>query len=433
MVVAKGGLLDFLGNPMHNIIVQTTDSSGNTFDKLFTLNITDVNEEISNQSPTDIGLSNSLIDENSPNNSGIGILSTLDPDVGDTHSYALVDDAGGRFGIRGNELIVVNGTLLDFETATTHGIVVQTTDSGGQTFNKSVLVTVNNVNEAPTNLEVSNLIVAENSANGMTVGTLSSRDSDANDTPSYSLLDDGGGRFGIEGDRLIVADGNLLDYETATTHNILLRTTDAGGNMFEKSLTVMLNDVNETLPNTAPTQINLSNIALPENSAIATVIGNLTTVEPDAEDTHTYSLIDDAGGRFAISGTQITVADSTLLDYETASSHPLTVRTTDAGGLIWDQPFTLSLTDVNEAPTQIALSNTVVAENSANGTPVGNLTTTDPGIGETHTYSLIENGGGRFGISGNQIIVADGTLLDYEAATSHPNYPPQYRCRRSNL
>ncbi|HQV11250.1 MAG TPA: cadherin-like domain-containing protein, partial [Nitrospira sp.] len=40
-----------------------------------------------------------------------------------------------------------------------------------------------------------------------------------------------------------------------------------------------------------------------------------------------------------------------LLNYEAATSHPVTVRVTDSGGLTYDQSFTIQLTDVNEAST----------------------------------------------------------------------------------
>ncbi len=58
-----------------------------------------------------------------------------------------------------------------------------------------------------------------------------------------------------------------------------------------------------------------------------------------------------AGGRFAINSStgEITVADGTLLDYESATSHSVTVRVTDAGGLTYDETFTINLTNVNEA------------------------------------------------------------------------------------
>src|SRR5205823_3770716 len=52
----------------------------------------------------------------------------------------------------------------------------------------------------------------------------------------------------------------------------------------------------------------------------------------------------------------------------------------------------------NQAPTDIQLSNSSIAENQPSGTDVGTLTTTDPDVGDTHTYTL-ENtgcGGGPF-------------------------------------
>ncbi|MCT7977106.1 cadherin domain-containing protein, partial [Laspinema olomoucense] len=420
LAVANGTLLDFETTASHGIILQTTDSEGNTFDKPFTISVTDVNEETPNNAPTDIALSNSVIDENRANGTAIGTLTTADPDAGDIHSYSLVDNAGGRFAIAGNQLTVANGALLDFETANTYNIVVRTTDAAGQTFNKTLAVTVNNVNEVPTDLAVSNLIVAENSANGSLIGTITPTDPDTTDTHTYTLLDNAGGRFAISKNQLTVANGSLLDYETATIHNITLRTTDAGGNNFDKAFTVTVSNVNETIPNNAPTDISVSNITLAENSSNGTILGDLATVDPDAADTHSYSLVDNAGGRFAISGSQITLADGTLLDYETGNSHPITVRTTDAGGLTFDKTFTLSVTNLNEMPTDMGVSNTVVNENSSNGTAIANLTTTDPDTADTYTYSLVDNAGGRFGISGNQLTVANGTLLDYETGTSHP-------------
>ena len=67
----------------------------------------------------------------------------------------------------------------------------------------------------------------------------------------------------------------------------------------------------------------------------------------------TYSLVNDAGGRFAIDASTgtITVADGSLLNYEAATSHTVTVRVTDAGGATYDETVTINLTNVNEAPT----------------------------------------------------------------------------------
>lgn len=71
------------------------------------------------------------------------------------------------------------------------------------------------------------------------------------------------------------------------------------------------------------------------------MIGSLVS----ASDNLTLSLLDNAGGRFAISGTNLVVANGSLLDYETKTSHNLTVQAIDAQGAIYSQTFTIDLVD----------------------------------------------------------------------------------------
>jgi Ca2+-binding RTX toxin-like protein len=74
----------------------------------------------------------------------------------------------------------------------------------------------------------------------------------------------------------------------------------------------------------------------------------------------------------------------------------------------------LTVVTTNRPPTDIALSNATVAENSADDTVVGTLSAQDPDTGETFTYSLVDDAGGLFAISGNDIVVAGA--LDFETA-----------------
>ncbi|WP_293086220.1 cadherin domain-containing protein, partial [Okeania sp. SIO3B5] len=95
--------------------------------------------------------------------------------------------------------------------------------------------------------------------------------------------------------------------------------------------------VSDNLPpstptNSAPTAVQIDNDTIEENSNNNTVVGNLTTSDPDAGDTHTYQLLNDANGRFALDGDQIVVADGSQLDFESNQTHNITVRTTDDGG-----------------------------------------------------------------------------------------------------
>ena len=73
------------------------------------------------------------------------------------------------------------------------------------------------------------------------------------------------------------------------------------------------------------------------------------------------------------------------------------------------------------APTDITLSNSAIAENLPANTVVAALSTTDPNVGDTFTYSLVSGTGstdnGSFAISGNQLLTA--ASFNFEAKSSY--------------
>jgi Ca2+-binding RTX toxin-like protein len=104
---------------------------------------------------------------------------------------------------------------------------------------------------------------------------------------------------------------------------------------------------NTVAENGAPTDIALSATTVVENAANGTLVGRLGGSDPDALDTLTFTLLDDAGGRFAIAnGSDLVVADGALLDFEQAASHAVRVRVADAGGLAYEETFTIAVQDV---------------------------------------------------------------------------------------
>ncbi len=150
-------------------------------------------------------------------------------------------------------------------------------------------------------------------------------------------------------------------------------------------------------------------------------------VDPDGSDTYTYSLADDAGGRFAIDASTgvVTVADASLIDYDAAQSHAVTVRVTDAGGNTLEIPVTIEVGDGNDvlgALSDADAATDTVSEGASNGDVVGiTAFASDADIGDTVTYSLTDDAGGRFAIDATTgvVTVADASQLDYETATSH--------------
>ena len=276
--------------------------------------------------------------------------------------------------------------------------------------------------------------VDENAANGTAVGvTALASDADAtNNTITYTLDDDAGGRFAIDGSTgvVTVADGTLLDREAAASHNITVRAASSDGSSNTQVMTINVNDVDE-FDVGAITDSDATANAVDENAANGTVVG-VTALASDADATNntiTYTLDDNAGGRFAIDGSTgvVTVADGTLLNREAAASHNITVRAASSDGSCNTQVMTININDVDEfdvgAITDSDVAANAVDENAANGTVVGvtALASDADATNNTITYTLDDDAGGRFAIDGSTgvVTVADGTLLDREAAASH--------------
>lgn len=102
-------------------------------------------------------------------------------------------------------------------------------------------------NLAPTNISLSNNSINENVAANSTVGTFTSTDPDTGNTFTYSLVagtgDTNNSAFSIVDKQLQI--NASPDFETKSTYNIRVRTTDQGGLTYDKELEVNINDIDE--------------------------------------------------------------------------------------------------------------------------------------------------------------------------------------------
>ncbi|MCC6124580.1 MAG: hypothetical protein IT426_06445 [Pirellulales bacterium] len=201
--------------------------------------------------------------------------------------------------------------------------------------------TVHAVNTPPTNILLSNTAVDENQT-GAVLGALSTVDPDPGQNFAYLLVTDPTGKFEIVGNTLKLKNGESLDYEAASTVELLVRTTDSFGSSFEKALTIAVRDLPEP-----PTDILLSNASLDEN-ALGAVVGTLFTVDPDLDETYSYLLVNDPTGKFEIDGDALKLKDGESLDHEATPTVELLLRTTDAGGLGFEKSFTIAVNDFSE-------------------------------------------------------------------------------------
>ena len=200
---------------------------------------------------------------------------------------------------------------------------------------------------------------------------------------TYTLTADPSGKFEVVGDEIRVKAGASLDYESATSHQLSVTVTDAGGLSHTETLNIGVTNQNE-----APTDLTVTGGTVQENAAAGTVVATLGATDPDAGSSFTYTLAADPSGKFEVVGDEIRVKAGASLDYESATSHQLSVTVTDAGGLSHTETLNIGVTNQNEAPTDLTVTGGTVQENAAAGTVVATLGATDPDAGSSFTYTL---------------------------------------------
>ena len=179
--------------------------------------------------------------------------------------------------------------------------------------------------------------VNESAPNGETVGiTAKAIDVDASDTISYSLTDDATGRFAIDSTTgvVTVADATNIVYSNATSHNITVRATSSDSSYTEMTKTIqVISDAPADI--TQVTDSDSASNEIMEQSPNGTYIGITAYAEDqNYSDSVSYSLTDDAGGRFAIDATtgKVTLADTTQIVYADATTHTITIKATSTDG-----------------------------------------------------------------------------------------------------
>ena len=178
--------------------------------------------------------------------------------------------------------------------------------------------------------------------------------------------------------------------------------------------------------NSAPTDLSLSASTVAENQPSATAVGTFTSTDPDPGDTFTYARVAGSGdtdnASFAIVGDELRTAAS--FDFEAKASYSVRVRTTDSAGNFFEKTFTITVTDVNEAPTDITPDQQLGPREPARRHPRRHPRCPDPDAGQTHTFSVVSSGCGGTYADGASFSVSTGSLvtaasLNFEAKSSY--------------
>jgi hypothetical protein len=228
-------------------------------------------------------------------------------------------------------------------------------NSQGGTSTATVTVNIQGVNDAPI-LNDMTINVDENTAMGAVLGSIIPIHADLNDIVFTSIIggDTGFSVRNIKDSRgffryaeVILERG--LDFEAQNTFSFTVSGRDYVGATDTAVITIKVNDVNE-----APS-LNDQSFQVDEHSDNGSLVGQVITTDPDFGQSLTYEIVaGNEAGIFAIDAAtgKVSVANSLLLDYESLSSHQLTVKVTDSGtGNLTDTGVvTINVLDKNEAP-----------------------------------------------------------------------------------
>ncbi len=181
------------------------------------------------------------------------------------------------------------------------------------------------------------------------------------------------------------------------------------------------NTVQLSRVNVAPTDIALSSSSIAENAAINATVGTLSTNDPDAANTFTYTLETGLGdtdnAAFSIVGNSVQAALS--FDFESKSSYSIRVRSTDQGGLWFEKSFTITVLDVDDtAPTVTSTSFLATGTVDAGGSTV-TVTFSEPVLNGSvlSNYQLRRAGVDGLLLGSDSVITPTSVALNGNTAT----------------
>ena len=250
----------------------------------------------------------------------------------------------------------------------------------------------------------------ENSGTGTNVGGVVAATDGDSDTLTYSMT--GSNRFNIDTStgQIKTASGQSWNYEGTRNFQVTVNvrdSKDAAGNADTDDDDTITVAISLTNVNEAPEITNLLTASsAPENSSGSIL---LMASDVDVPDTQTWSVEStDDGDKFQVAGgflPRLSFKDQP--DFETPTdvgdtamnnTYVVTVKLTDGGGLSDTLKFTVTVTDVNEAP--VFTSPPATADFAENGTgTVADFDATDVDASSTLTFSLNpDDDGGKFDI-----------------------------------
>ena len=440
-----------------SFVVEVDDNNGGVTQATIELNVAPVADapvDMKVLDPVDnqTQIHDASIDENIAG-AVLGRVTATDPD-GTAITYS-VDDT--RFeALNDGTLKLVDGESLNHEEQKNVTLTLTATDADGDTAQIQFTVNAQDVNEAPIVDSVTRTATDEDTPlgetplgepNSLTAVFLDADDEDEGHVLTYSVwgepLPDNDNDNDNEwvssigtdikvshGEVVIMDDPGHFIYRPAAdysgTDNFTVRVTDEHGAFFDKEVTITVNPVND-----APSKPNNKTGNIAENTFGSIAIGGSTDVDGDPR---FYKL--------ANHGTLFEIVENTTLKLKNKLDFESLPAVFDANGQITvhyyaedpsgekspNATVTVTIQDVDEAPTGVTVSNTSIAEmapgsSTGIGSTVATVTVEDPDgddqDGTSHSFSLSSVPSNAFAIDANTGVITVNGALDFETKSSY--------------
>ncbi|MCV6610616.1 MAG: VCBS domain-containing protein, partial [Amphritea sp.] len=353
-------------------------------------NLADFAEEVVNQAPVDIELSAYDFDENAAAGDVVATIAAIDNDNAFGFSYELTGEGADKFEIVGNQLVIRDGAVFDFETQAQHTVEITVTDPSNNQFTEQIVIDLNDINEAPV-LSDEVFSVAEGAA--IASGELDAVDQDFNDQLTFTVADG----FSLPPGFTLAADGDYSFDPTNPAYDHLavgdsqvitipIKVVDAGG--LESTAQIHL-----TVQGTNDAPVADANIVSTVEEGAAQIGGQLTASDVDDGATLSFSL---SPGFSAPAGFSLNSDGSYSFDPQDSAYDALDagdqqvltipVTVTDEHGATDTQQIQITVTGTNDTP--VAGSDVSAAVNEGDSAISGQLTATDADDSASLSFSI---------------------------------------------
>lgn len=257
--------------------------------------------------------------------------------------FGIVEDGSASGGSLGGALFLASGSILDYETATSHTITVQAVDKIGPLKKSAVTTITIPVSDVQPVITSGGSVtsIVENSGANQTIYTATATDADPQGgTITFSLAAGSDSAISINSTTGVVTLADNPDYETQTSYSFTVVATNAQNDSASQGLTLEITNLDETAPVFTSSSLTIylaEGIDANEEAytAVATDTGDGTNGNI------TYSLTNDAGGRFTIDSSTGVVTNVTPpasgSAWTAGSSKAIAIRATDDAGNFADR------------------------------------------------------------------------------------------------